>query len=154
MRPRLMAGSLGEDMRSAILIFLTVSALAVVVYSFGRWREYRQFVWRTESITATILRDDAYLRIGQFLNLDQQLHGDELGWTNMKLDVPESWSVESLVVKGGSVNLRLHDGRIYTLRCENVDQLLFEILDGDGGEAKSDDDLEHIWHTYALAENT
>jgi hypothetical protein len=142
---------LGEDMRSSILFLLVVCGVAACIYGFRRWREYRQFVWRTESITATILRDEQYLRLGQFLNLDQQLRRDEGGWTNMKIDIPERWTVQAVAAKDGLVTLRLQDGRAYALRRGNVGQLSFEVLDG--GEVKSDDELERIWDKYARAED-
>lgn len=134
-------------MQSITVVSLLICATVAAVYGIKRWRDNRQFVWRTEAITATILRDDQYLRIGQFLNLDQQLRGNEGGWTNMKIDLPERWTVQSVAAVDGRVTLKLQDGRTYALTRRNVGQVAFEILDD--GEVKSDDQIEAIWNKYA-----
>lgn len=128
---------------------LVAFGIAACIYGFRRWNDSQDFVWRTESITATILRDDEYLRVGQFLNLDQQLRDDEEGWINMKIDIPERWVVQTVLSMDGLVTIRLQDGRVFALKRRNVGQLSFEILDG--GEVKADDELERSWDKYARA---
>jgi hypothetical protein len=113
------------------------------------WLRDRHFVWRTEDITATILRDDELPKRGQFLNLDQRLRSGESGWTNMKIDIPEHWTVRSVAADRGCVTLTLLDGSRFRLHRENVGILSFAILDG--VEDKSDLELEALWTKLASA---
>jgi hypothetical protein len=126
------------------IVAVVVAALGIVALRWW-WRE-RQFIWRTEDITANILRDDAHLKIGQFLNLDQKLRPNEGGWTNMKIDIPEHWSVGDVAVRDGRVLLTLRDGSTFCLHRRNVGRLTFDILDGGN---KSDPELQRIWKRYA-----
>jgi len=52
------------------------------------------FVWRTDGMNASIRRDDEFLRIGQYLYLEQNLSPDDSGWTNMKINIPGHWKVK------------------------------------------------------------
>jgi len=124
------------------LVLVVAGALAI-----RWWLRARQFVWRTNDITASILRDDEFLKIGQFLNLDQQLRPGESGWTNMKINIPEHWIVRAVAASNGRVTLTLLDGSTFQLHRRNVGPLSFDILDG--GDKKPDPELEAIWRTYA-----
>lgn len=138
---------LGGTLGTASVIFATLVAVAVLAVRW--WLRDRQFVWRTDDITASILRDDEFLKIGQFLNLDQRLRTDEGGWTNMKINIPEGWIVRNVAAGEGRVTLTLLDGSVFQLHRRNVGALSFEILDG--GIDKSDLDLDLIWKKYASA---
>jgi hypothetical protein len=105
------------------------------------------FLWRPESITASIRRDDEWLKIGQFLNLDQALRPNEGGWMNMKIDLPETWEISSIQFVGSRLMLVLVNGDRYYLDRDNVGALSFDVLDGGG--VKSDAELERIWSKHA-----
>lgn len=104
------------------------------------------FLWRTESISATVKRDPVTPRLGQFLRLEQKLEPGETGWGMMKIDLPENWSVKEVIVAAGKVTLRLEDGSRYELTETNVSALQFEILDSG---AKSDSALDELWRKHA-----
>lgn len=106
-----------------------------------------EFIWRTDVITASIRRDDALLRIGQYLCLDQTLAPGEFGWTHKKLNIPECWNVENVSVREGMVFLATNSSGAYRLTRDNVGQLQFELFDG--GDGKSDAQLEAIWTKHA-----
>jgi hypothetical protein len=129
---------------------LTGALIAILVLGVRWWLRERHFVWRTADITASILRDDEYLKIGQFLNLNQRLRPNESGWTNMKINLPEHWIVRTVDSNHGRVTLTLLDGAVFHLNRRNVGPLSFDILDG-GGD-KSDMQLEAIWRKYASAD--
>lgn len=111
--------------------------------------EANPFVWRTDWITAEIRRDDAFLKIGQYLHLSQRLPPGESGWTTNKIEIPESWLVQDVEVASGAVTLTTGDGRVFQLTRENVTKLDFAILDGN---PKSDEELERIWEEHALVQ--
>ncbi|GFE79566.1 hypothetical protein GCM10011487_15660 [Steroidobacter agaridevorans] len=141
----------------AIVIFLSVGAFAILALAW-RPRERRlaeqqrepddQFLWRPESISASIQENDFY---GQFLNLDQELRPEEGGWTNMKISIPQNWNTQSVVMVGGTVVLTLAGGVEYLLSRENVGDLSFKTMDG--GPGKSDEIIEQIWNRHARDQN-
>ena len=135
---------------SIVIVLLAAALVAVLVLTLRWWFRTRQFVWRTVDITASILRDDELLKIGQFLNLDQRLRPNESGWTKMKINIPECWIVRSVASSDGRVTLTLLDGAVFQLNRRNVGRLSFDILDG--GHDKSDLQLEAIWKKYASAD--
>jgi hypothetical protein len=126
-----------------------IFGIAIVVWAARRWLLKRHFVWRVFDISATIVRDDEHLKIGQFLNLEQRLRPGESGWTNMKINIPERWIVRAVVPSANGVTLTLLDGTEFHLHRRNVGPLSFEILDG--GDDKPDHDHELIWKKYAAA---
>ncbi len=105
------------------------------------------FLWRTESITADIRRDDRFLHLGQYLYLAQKLRPHETGWTIMKIDIPERWHVTSVSVASGKVVITLKGGTRYELTRDNVAGLGFAILNGG---LKPEPELEHLWDRFAL----
>jgi len=107
-----------------------------------------EFLWRPESISASVQENDFF---GQFLNLDQELHPEEGGWTNMKICIPQYWQVQALLVDGPNVVLTLFSGATYILNRKNVGDLSFQI--SDGGPGKSDEILEQIWNRCARDQN-
>ena len=132
------------------LIAGAIIGVAIATWAVRRWLRVRQFVWRAVDISAAIMRDDEYLKIGQFLNLDQRLRPGESGWTNMRINIPEHWIVRAVVPSDAGITLTLLDGSRFHLPRRNVGSLSFEILDG--GDDKPDHDLEIIWKKYAAAD--
>ena len=105
------------------------------------------FVWRTDAMTASIRRDDEFLKLGQYLYLEQNLSTDEFGWINMKINIPENWKVQDVEVGDGQVRLETDSSGSFGLTRENVGKLSFEILDG--GDEQSNDYLQSIWTKHA-----
>ncbi len=105
------------------------------------------FVWRTDSIRASVRRDPVTPLLGQFLLLEQSLEPGETGWVKLKIDLPESWKVGEVQVAAGKVALTLADGTRFELTAENVSTLQFEILDGG---PKSDAAIDELWREHAL----
>lgn len=134
-----------STVRISLLILLLLAGASI--FWAARRRTRNKFLWRAESIGASVQIADNIV-FGQFLNLDQQLRQGESGWTNMKIDVPDYWRVESVVVSGDRVRLTLEDGTRYSLGPDNIGLLSFEVLDG--GPGKSDEILEKIWNERAL----
>ena len=106
-----------------------------------------EFVWATEDITASIRRDDEFLKIGQYLYLKQDLSSEETGWLNMKINIPEHWQVQNILVGNGLVRLETASSGSFSLTRDNVGKLSFDILDG--GDNKPDDVLQSIWVRHA-----
>jgi hypothetical protein len=129
---------------TAVIALVSVAAGALAL---RWWLRERKFIWRTNDITASILRDDDLLKIGQFLNLDQKLRRGESGWTNMKINIPEHWIVRTVAATDGRVTLTLLDGSTFQLHRRNVGPLSFDILDG--VDEKSDVELDIIWKKHA-----
>ena len=127
-------------MRTPLAILLCFIGLVVSGHA-------ADFIWRTESISAEVRRDDKFLKMGQYLHLQQKLRNAEQGWTMMKIDLPERWTVEQVHVSDGKVSVRTKRGTVYVLTKDNVGKMDFEILDGG---MKSDDALEKIWKKHAL----
>lgn len=129
-----------------VIVISSVVGVATLAFAARWWHQKRTLVWRIEDIAASLLRDDEHLKIGQFLNLDQQLRPNESGWTNMKIDIPEHWIVRAVNVHADAVAIALLDGTTYEVHRRNVGPLSYEILDA--GRA-SDAVLEGIWEKYA-----
>ncbi len=125
-------------------------ALGVAIsWGYARWLRHRAFVWRIESITAEIhALPNALNR--RYLNLEQTLRPGESGWTNMKVEIPESWVVRSIGFTGSRVVVSLYDGSEYYLGRRNIGSLSFEILNGGH---KSEADLAGIWTRYGRAKS-
>ncbi len=105
------------------------------------------FVWRPENITASIRRDDEYLKFGQYLHLEQSLPPGEPGWLDMKINIPEKWDVRKVSVVDGTVKLETASGSLFGVTQQNAGRLSFEVLDG--GDDKADDVLQSIWIKHA-----
>lgn len=105
------------------------------------------FIWRTDRMTASIKRDDEFLKIGQYLYLEQTLEPGETGWVEKKLSLPQHWNVQNVSVRNGLVLLETNGSGKYHLTRDNVGALSFELLDVelDGSDAK----LQAIWTKHA-----
>jgi len=129
-----------------LIVLLAICVIAALAYVRNRRSSDDEFLWRMESIRASVVRADNII-FGQYLNLDQQLRPGEGGWTNMKIAIPDTWEVATVMASGDRVFLSLGDGSRYSLGRDNIGELSFRILDG--GPGKSDEILEQIWNTYA-----
>jgi len=134
-------------MPSAFPLIIVVLCAGTLALWFVRRRARVKFLWRTESIQASVQRADNIV-FGQYLNLDQELRQGEGGWTNVKIDLPDYWRVGAVLIDHDRVRLTLEDGSRYSVGRDNIGQLSFEILDG--GPGKSDEILEKIWNRHAL----
>ncbi len=120
---------------AGVLAFLGVSR---VVDASG-------FMWRPETISFSIKRDDQYLMVGQYLMLENELREGESGWTMSRMELPEEWVVESLEFEDGSLVLKIQSGERFELRPPQINQLDFEILDGG---RKSEQELQRLWRRH------
>lgn len=136
-------------MARLVLLAVFVGLVVIAIRLYRRRRADRAFLWRAESITARILRDDDVLKIGQYLNLDQKLQTHDSGWTNLKLDIPEHWTVQSIDAVAEGIILKLESGEQFFLNQTNVERLSFRLLDGG---AKTDAQLERLWQAHARIE--
>ena len=129
--------------------YVVATALIAILVSCSNEANHlrQEFVWRTDDITASIVRDDQSLNIGKYLNLVHKLAPGEAGWQNKKINIPESWIVREILVIDGIVRLETEDSGIFELSRENVGELMYEILDG-GGD-KTDNVLQEIWVRHA-----
>lgn len=120
--------------------------LATVAFFTAVPANAHEFLWRTESISAEIKRDDQFKRVGHYIQLKQALRPNESGWTTMKIDIPEHWHVKDISIVQGRIKLINSDGSQYELTRDNVGKLNFEILDAG---IKSNEQLEKLWSRYA-----
>jgi len=131
------------------LKYVVATALIVILVSCSNEANHlsREFIWRTDDITASIVHDDQSLNIGKYLNLVHKLAPGETGWQNKKINVPESWIVREIIVIDGIVRLETENSGIFEVSRENVGLLMYETLDG-GGD-KPDNVLQEIWVRHA-----
>jgi hypothetical protein len=135
-------------LRTSIVTLLIACAVAMLSFARRQREPESEFLWRPESLRASVLRNDFF---GQFLNLDQELHAGEGGWTNMKICIPQHWHAHSVFVAGDRVVLTLSGGVKYSVNRDNVGDLSFQV--SDGGPGKSDEILEQIWDRCAREQN-
>ena len=107
----------------------------------------RDFDWRADDITASIVRDDQSLNIGRYLNVAHKRAPGEAGWQNKVINIPESWIVGEISVVDGVVRLETESSGIFEVSRKNLGELMYEILDG-GGD-KTDYVLQDIWFRHA-----
>ena len=127
---------------SGVLVALCALALWQLI---RWWLRDRQFIWRTENITALVEPANAGLGGKRHLLLDQHLKPHEGGWTQMRIAIPDDWEVAQLLVGGGRVVVTLVDGTTYRLDRRNIGKLTFAILDG--GQ-KPSRELAGIWRRF------
>ena len=130
---------------------LTHSCLGVLftlASSFSVAAKPPGFVWLPGQIKASLARDDEYLRMGQYLLLEQELPAGVQGWTLMRIDLPESWRMETIAVRETAVVLTTEDAGSYELTRRNVAALSSAILHDD---TPTDSELEQLWRLHADA---
>ena len=108
------------------------------------------FIWRTENITAEIRKDNEYLMIGNYLELNQTLDDGESGWTHAKLNIPDTWHVFSITKDSESIYIETKEHGKFILNSNNYGDLSSELL------TVSDDqnslEVEKAWYEYAKYE--
>ena len=110
--------------------------------------EGNYFIWKPENISVELLSDNTYLKIGKFIELNQQLDDGEYGWTQSRLNIPGTWHVQSATVVGVSIEINVKDRGTFIISENNFGALSFDILDSD---ADNDDVLLNtIWERHAL----
>ena len=106
-----------------------------------------KFVWRPELMTATIKRDDEFLRIGQYLHLEQNLPSGEAGWLDTKINVPEHWDVQKIEVRDGAVRIDTAESGSFCVTEENAG-VLFLVLSPSAAD-RPDYMLQVLWVEHA-----
>lgn len=104
------------------------------------------FIWRPSTISLSLERDDKFLKIGQFLLLKNKLKKGEYGWTEMKIDLPDTWKIEGLKFDGDSIVFTNKQKERFRIAPPKLNDMDFEILNG--GD-KRDRELERIWRKFA-----
>ncbi len=107
-------------------------------------------MWRPLTIDATIEIDSTYLKVGQYLRLTNEPRGDEFGWTESKVDLPDTWRVEKLEFQGTYLTFQIQTKERFAIKPPKLNELDFKILNGGN---KSDQELEMWWRKYALVED-
>jgi hypothetical protein len=130
---------------------LALPALVAVVCASPMLAGPPGFLWRIADISASVVRDDEVLGIGQYLLLEQALRPGESGWMEMKLDLPEHWQVTKVAMEGEAVLVHVErEPRPFALTRENVAMLGARLLDGTWRMA--DVQLESAWRAAAAAD--
>ena len=113
-------------------------------------QEKTRILWRPDSIFYAIEKDDQYLKIGQYLQLNQKLKSGESGWAESRIDLPDSWSIPFVKFNQvGELLLQTKEGTTYFLSPINFGQIRFEILDKG---KKTEGELISIWNKLAKKE--
>ena len=108
------------------------------------------FLWRIADISASVVRDDEVLGIGQYLLLEQALRPGESGWMEMKLDLPDHWQVTKVATEGEAVIVHVErEPGPFALTRDNVAVLGARLLDGT--RRMADVQLEATWRDAAAA---
>ena len=126
------------------IILLTLMFL--LSYTFVQADEY---IWRPGTITLSIKNDNKYLKIGQYLQLENRLLEGEYGWTQSKMDLPDSWIIERLRFVGEHLVFKNQYGELFSIKPPKLNALDFELLNGG---KKSNRELEILWRKFALAD--
>jgi hypothetical protein len=80
---------------------ILLKLISAVVFTTTAPANAHEFLWRTESVSAEIKRDDQFLRIGQYLLLEQILRPNETGWKMMKISINRGQTtVFGLILRG------------------------------------------------------
>ena len=91
-----------------------------------------------------------YLKIGQYLQLNQKLKSGESGWAESRIDLPDSRSIPFVKFNQvGELLLQTKEGTTYFLSPINFGQIRFEILDKG---KKTEGELISIWNKLAKKE--
>ena len=102
-------------------------------------------MWNPDDISFELKQANKLLNIGLMLELNQKLAPGETGWSQSRLNVPESWKNATLEMKEGRIQI-LANGKTYYVSKSNEGKLSFETLNV--GKI-SDVEFEAIWHKYA-----
>ena len=79
--------------------------------------------------------------------MQNKLNDGEYGWTQSRIDLPDSWRIEDLGFEGEKITFKNQFGETFSIKPAKLNTLDFEILDGG---KKSDREIEAIWRKYAL----
>lgn len=123
-----------------VLMFIFLICCCVSVYA------QEGFIWRPSTILLSLERDEKFHKIGQFLLLKNKLKKNEYGWTEMKIDLPDTWKIEGLKFDGDSIVFTNQQKERFRIAPPKLNDLDFEILNG--GD-KPDRELERIWRKFA-----
>jgi len=124
----------------AILALIITFCCCISVYA------QEGFMWRPSTISLSLERDDKFLRIGQYLHLKNNLKNGEYGWSEMKIDLPDTWKIVGLKFDGDAIVFSNQQKEKFRIAPPKLNDMDLEILNG--GD-KSDREMERIWRKYA-----
>ena len=130
--------------------YILAISLVVILVACSSGENHDQFAigWRTNGITASIVRDDQSLGLGQYLILVHDLEPGEAGRLSKIIDISESWTIREIEVIDGIVRLETENSGIFEVSLENLGELMYEIYIG-SGDQKADWVLQDIWFRHA-----
>ena len=105
------------------------------------------FTWEPGEVAAKVKVDHDILKIGQYLYVSRPKV--QKGWNMAKLDLPESWKIESVKVDGQLILVTLANADSLEITPKNLGKLRSAILKATREAAASDEQLEKIWRTLA-----
>ena len=108
------------------------------------------FVWRPENITVEIKSDNTYLRIGKYLEFEQNLELGEYGWTQTKLNIPNTWHISEITKDAESFYIHTKEHGKYIINSRNFGDLNSDLLSVPDDQDTSE--LDKIWKKYAKCE--
>ena len=102
--------------------YILAITLVVILVACSSGENHDQFAigWRTNGITASIVRDDQSLGLGQYLILVHDLEPGEAGRLSKIIDISESWTVREIEVIDGKVRLETENSGIFEVSLENL----------------------------------
>jgi hypothetical protein len=104
-----------------------------------------KFLWKPNEISFELKQASPLLNTGLMLELNQNLAEGETGWSQSRLNVPDSWSSASMMLKQERIQISINNKKYY-IDKKNKGTLSFELLSADEG---SDEELEQIWEKFA-----
>ena len=107
------------------------------------------FTWEAGEVAAKVKVDHDILKIGQYLYISRPRVTK--GWNMAKLDLPESWEIESVKVDGRIISVIIKNARPLAITPKNLKKLRTAISKAKRESAASDEQLEGIWRSIANA---
>ena len=108
-----------------------------------------EILWKSECISAELLSDNTYLKIGKFIQLEQELDDGEFGWNQSKFNIPNTWHVNSVKVEAGIIVVNVKDHGEFQICKQNFGTLQSAILN-DG--QRDDAALFEVWKKHGISE--
>ena len=103
------------------------------------------FDWNPGEVSAVVKPSDK-TNIGQYLYVSRP-HQNLKGWTQAKLDLPESWKVKSVKIEGRKIQVVTEKSGKFEITPKNLRTLWTKLR-----KSKADTDLEKVWKAEAAAE--
>lgn len=104
------------------------------------------FDWQAGEVSARVKPADK-LKIGQYLYVTRSSTKDD-SWNMAKLNLPDSWKVESVKVDGRKIHVTTDKSGKYEITPENLKTLWTKLRKAKDGTSEAE--IEKIWKAEAL----